>query len=418
MLDEAVRVEQVLHADRAARDLVFVRGADAAAGRADLVARGRRSRAPGRAPRDTAAPAGRRARSRAASALSTPALLELADLLQQRGRRHDDAVADQHGDARAQDAGRNQAQHGLPAADDERVTGVVAALEAHDAGRLLGQPVDDLALAFIAPLGADDDDVLAHAADLPRMPSRLGASQHVGQLAQVQREAGGRPRAAERLADAVVAAAVADRVRLARGEHREDRDRCGNDSRAGRRDRRAALRPAARTWSRARRAPSAHSRWRGRREASIARPAAPPARVRRGRAARAAHRATRPAASTVTACDAGHVLRAHRLEQLALLAVARDAGAARKRAVDADVTEIEMQSREPDAAQATTAAARSTSRSPSIDGSPNSSAPTCTTSRVMPGGAGRRAQHAAGVAEPVDAGGRSAGARRCARPAA
>ena len=51
----------------------------------------------------------------------------------------------------------------LRAADDERVPGVVAALEAHDALRVLGQPVDDLALAFVAPLGADDDDVLAHA---------------------------------------------------------------------------------------------------------------------------------------------------------------------------------------------------------------------------------------------------------------
>jgi hypothetical protein len=38
---------------------------------------------------------------------------------------------------------------------------VVAALEADDALRALRQPVDDLALALIAPLGADDDDVLA-----------------------------------------------------------------------------------------------------------------------------------------------------------------------------------------------------------------------------------------------------------------
>ena len=61
-----------------------------------------------------------------------------------------------------EDAGRNQAQHRLAAADDERVPGVVAALEAHDALRVLGQPVDDLALALVAPLGSDDDDVFAH----------------------------------------------------------------------------------------------------------------------------------------------------------------------------------------------------------------------------------------------------------------
>ena len=53
------------------------------------------------------------------------------------------------------------------AADDQRMAGVVAALEAHDALRALGQPVDDLAFAFIAPLGADDDDVLAHRIILP-----------------------------------------------------------------------------------------------------------------------------------------------------------------------------------------------------------------------------------------------------------
>ena len=58
--------------------------------------------------------------------------------------------------------GRNEPQHGLAPADDERVARVVAALEPDDALRVLGQPVDDLALTFIAPLGADDDDVLAH----------------------------------------------------------------------------------------------------------------------------------------------------------------------------------------------------------------------------------------------------------------
>ncbi len=158
---EAVRVEQVLHADRAPRDLVLVGGADAAAGRADLVARGRAlARLVERHVISQHQRAGRRDREPRTHVDTR--LLELADFLQQRERRHDDAVADQHGNAGAQHAGRDQAQHGLPAADDQRMTGVVAALEAHDAGRLLGQPVDDLALAFIAPLGADDDDVLAH----------------------------------------------------------------------------------------------------------------------------------------------------------------------------------------------------------------------------------------------------------------
>jgi hypothetical protein len=34
----------------------------------------------------------------------------------------------------------------------------VATLEAHDGTDFLGKQVDDLALAFIAPLGTDNDD--------------------------------------------------------------------------------------------------------------------------------------------------------------------------------------------------------------------------------------------------------------------
>src|ERR1700680_2142703 len=39
------------------------------------------------------------------------------------------------------------------------MAGIVAALEAHDNVGLLRQPVDDLALPFVAPLGADDDNI-------------------------------------------------------------------------------------------------------------------------------------------------------------------------------------------------------------------------------------------------------------------
>ena len=48
------------------------------------------------------------------------------------------------------------------------MAGIVAALEAHDDVGPLRQPVDDLALAFVAPLGADDDHI-RH-----RLPFRLG----------------------------------------------------------------------------------------------------------------------------------------------------------------------------------------------------------------------------------------------------
>ena len=68
------------------------------------------------------------------------------------------AVADQAQRTFAQDARRDQVQDGLLAIDDQGVAGVVPALEAHDRTDLLGQQVDDLALAFIAPLGTENDD--------------------------------------------------------------------------------------------------------------------------------------------------------------------------------------------------------------------------------------------------------------------
>ena len=41
---------------------------------------------------------------------------------------------------------------------DDRVAGVVSALEAHDRVRSLGEQIGDLPLSFVAPLGAYDDD--------------------------------------------------------------------------------------------------------------------------------------------------------------------------------------------------------------------------------------------------------------------
>ena len=72
------------------------------------------------------------------------------------------AVADEAAHVLVQDAGGNQREDGLAPVDDERVARVVAALEASDGGGALGQQIDDLALALIAPLRADDDDELAH----------------------------------------------------------------------------------------------------------------------------------------------------------------------------------------------------------------------------------------------------------------
>ena len=60
--------------------------------------------------------------------------------------------------ARMTDARRHEVRDELLAIDHERVAGVRAAAVAHDRMRALGEEVDDLALTFIAPLGADDDD--------------------------------------------------------------------------------------------------------------------------------------------------------------------------------------------------------------------------------------------------------------------
>ena len=69
------------------------------------------------------------------------------------------AVADHRKLRGPQHAGRQQRQLVGLAIDDERMAGIVAALEAHDDIGLLRQPVDDLALPLVTPLGADDDNI-------------------------------------------------------------------------------------------------------------------------------------------------------------------------------------------------------------------------------------------------------------------
>ena len=76
------------------------------------------------------------------------------DFGQQRDRVHDHTVAD-NTELAAHQSARQQREFVDLLADNERVPGIVAALEAHDRIRAAGEPVDDLAFAFIAPLGAD-----------------------------------------------------------------------------------------------------------------------------------------------------------------------------------------------------------------------------------------------------------------------
>ena len=80
------------------------------------------------------------------------------ELLDQHRRVDHDAVADHAGPPGIEDPRRDQVELELLAVADDRVAGVVAALEAHDHVRVLGEQVDDLALPLVAPLGTDDDD--------------------------------------------------------------------------------------------------------------------------------------------------------------------------------------------------------------------------------------------------------------------
>ena len=83
---------------------------------------------------------------------------ELVDLGEQRVRIEHDAVADRAAHARVQDAARDLVQHERAVADVDGVAGVRAALVAHHPVGALGEHVDELALPFVAPLRADDDD--------------------------------------------------------------------------------------------------------------------------------------------------------------------------------------------------------------------------------------------------------------------
>ena len=158
---KALRVFQVLHAQSAARNLVFIRRADTTPGGADLGAAALfprcfaghvECRVKGQDQRTGFADAQARAH------LDT-GLFQSLDFLEQLGYRQHHAVADVALHPRTHDAAGNQVQGRLDAVDDQGMAGVVAALKAHHALRTFGQPVNQLALAFIAPLRADYNNV-------------------------------------------------------------------------------------------------------------------------------------------------------------------------------------------------------------------------------------------------------------------
>ena len=158
---EALRIEQVTDAQAATRHLVLVRRTDTAAGGADLAFRARRLA--GLVQRHMVGQDQGAGRADAQALAHRHTLLfQLGDFPQQRIGRDHYAIADQALHVVTQDAGRDQVQHGLLTVDDQGMTGIVAALVTHDRSRLIGQQIDDLALALITPLGAQDHDILTH----------------------------------------------------------------------------------------------------------------------------------------------------------------------------------------------------------------------------------------------------------------
>ena len=81
------------------------------------------------------------------------------DFLCQRPGIDHHAIADDRKLALPHHAGGQQRKLVGDALDDERMARIVPALKADDDVGALRQPVDDLALAFIAPLRTDDRDI-------------------------------------------------------------------------------------------------------------------------------------------------------------------------------------------------------------------------------------------------------------------
>jgi len=155
---ERAEMGEVADPDRAAPDLVLISGADAAPRGPDL------ARARGvLAERVEIAVEGENERTGVGDleplGVDLDALrAQRLDLGLQRPGIEDDAVAD-HGKAALHDAGGKERELVGLFADDECMAGIVAALESDDEVGAARQPVDDLALALVAPLAADHGNV-------------------------------------------------------------------------------------------------------------------------------------------------------------------------------------------------------------------------------------------------------------------
>ena len=151
-----ISVQQIDDAEAVAGHLVFIGGADAAAGGADLLAAGRAFGSE----LDHAVVFENDLRTVRDEELLIDVDAEVAQLpnFAQEGQRVEyNAVADDSLAGWPQNAAGDELENELLAADDDGVSGVVSASVAGHDGKALGEHVDDLAFAFIAPLGAEND---------------------------------------------------------------------------------------------------------------------------------------------------------------------------------------------------------------------------------------------------------------------
>ena len=156
LLAQDLRVQQVLDPDPEARRLVRVAGADAALCGPDLELA--QPRLAGRVEHHVVGHDQVGVGGDPQAAGVDAAAAQALQLLDQHRRVDHHPIADHARLARVEDPGRDQVELELVAVADDRVAGVVAALEArHDVG-LLGEQVGELSLALVAPLGAHDHD--------------------------------------------------------------------------------------------------------------------------------------------------------------------------------------------------------------------------------------------------------------------
>ncbi len=155
LVAEDLRVVQILDADAAPGDLVLVGRPDAAFGGPNLLVAQKSF-----AHRVELAVVGHDEMGVAGDAQPgriDTSLGQSPHLFEQHRGIYDTAVADYRGDLGVHHPAGNEAERERLFADDDGVAGVVAALVTDYNVRVLRQQIGDLALSFVAPLGADDD---------------------------------------------------------------------------------------------------------------------------------------------------------------------------------------------------------------------------------------------------------------------